>query len=101
MSPQEIKIAAPDLTMSEPPVYANVAHVSYTPYDFRITFSLLMTPHDQPAADPLDAGLTPRGVVEVVLPAASVDSLAELLRAGLGEFVDRFGAPRPQLRRSA
>lgn len=101
MSPQEIKVAAPDLTMSAAPVYANVAHVSYTPYDFRITFSLLMAPHDQPAANPLDAGLTPRGVVEVVLPAAAVDSLAELLRAEMGDFVERFGAPQPQLRRSA
>jgi len=29
------------------PVYANVAHATFTPYHFRVTFSLLTVPHDQ------------------------------------------------------
>ena len=91
-------IGLPDLTTAAPPVYANVAHTSFTPYDFRITFSLLTLPHDQsPAAGvELEAvSLTPQAVVQVVLPAAAMDSVVELLRAELDRFIERFGPPEP------
>jgi hypothetical protein len=37
--------------------------------------------------------LTPKAVVQVVLPAAAMDSVVELLRAELDRFVERFGPP--------
>jgi hypothetical protein len=93
-------VGLPDLTTATPPVYANVAHTSFTPYDFRITFSLLTLPHDQapgPARGPDVISLTPRAVAQVVLPAAAMDSVVELLRAELGRFVEQFGPPQPTL----
>ena len=44
-----LPVEAPDVTADTPaPIYANVAHTSFTPYDFRITFSLLTQRHDRP-----------------------------------------------------
>jgi len=81
-------------------VYANAVHISFTPFDVRLTFSFLETPHDQPpGAVPLPAA-PPRAVGEVVLPAA-IDSVLDLLRAELERYVERFGAPRPALQQAA
>lgn len=66
--PMTLAVRAPDLSTVGEPDYANIVHVSYTPYDFRVTFSLLMTPHEQGA--PAPGALTPRAVREVVLPTA-------------------------------
>ncbi|MEW6475490.1 MAG: DUF3467 domain-containing protein [Actinomycetota bacterium] len=99
MDPQLVTLAvdAPDRSAVGPPVYANVAHVSSTPYDFRLTFSLLSTSQDGRArlvAEP------PRAIAEVVFPAGAVDSLVELLREELDRFVDEFGPPRPSVQRA-
>jgi len=99
VDPQLVTLAvdAPDVSALGPPAYANVAHVSSTPYDFRITFSLLST------SDNGRAGLVaerPRAIAEVVFPVGAVESLVELLRAELDRFVDEFGPPRPHVHRS-
>jgi Protein of unknown function (DUF3467) len=94
---EKLVVGLPDLTDAGRPVYANVAHVSWTPYDFRITFSLLVTPHDGAAPARPDATFVPRAVAEVVIPAAAVESLTDLLRTELSRFVDRMGAPQPHL----
>jgi hypothetical protein len=86
-----ISVARPDYSLADAPEYANVTHVSYTPYDFRITFSLLPSPRT-------DTGLpleTPQAVVEVILPPAAVESLMDLMRVQFDRFVEEFGAPRP------
>jgi hypothetical protein len=31
-----LDVDSPDVSTVGPPVYANIAHVSYTPYDFRL-----------------------------------------------------------------
>lgn len=78
------------------PVYANVAHVTFTPYDFRVTLSLLTLPHDETSGHTTDiAALTPRAVAQVVVPAGAVGSLVDLLRADLDRYIEQFGAPRP------
>jgi hypothetical protein len=78
-------------------VYADVTHVAFTPYDFRITFSLLRSPRGEPGL-PVE---TPEAIVEVVLPPAAVDSLIDLLRTQFDRFVDEFGAPRPSVQVSS
>jgi hypothetical protein len=99
----DLSVGLPDLTGAAPPVYANVAHASFTPYDFRITFSLLTFPDDRVPAPGADSGvmsLTPRAVAQVVLPAASIDSVVDLLRTELDRFVEEFGAPQPTVMRA-
>jgi hypothetical protein len=101
--PMTLAVRGPDLSTVGEPDYANVVHVSYTPYDFRVTFSLLMTPHEQGAALPPGgslAALTPRAVREVVLPASAVESLIDVLQAQLDEFVGRYGPVEPSVRQS-
>jgi len=98
---EKLIVGLPDLTDAGRPVYANVAHVSWTPYDFRLTFSLLVPSHDGAPPGRPDAPSVPRAVAEVVMPAAAVGSLADLLRTELNEFVDRLGAPQPHLRQTA
>jgi hypothetical protein len=83
--------------MVGPPVYANTASVTFTPYDFRITFSLLTLPHDQgsvPQPAPDGLVLTPRAVAEVLIPAGEASLMADLLTAELKQYVRRFGEPR-------
>jgi hypothetical protein len=95
MDANKLVVRPPDMAGAAPPIYANVAHVSSTPYDFRLTFSLLSTPHDRSDRDPLAPALPPRPVVEVILPAAAVGSILDLVRFEFDEFVQRFGAPQP------
>jgi hypothetical protein len=93
-------IETPDLATAGVPVYANVVHTSFTPYDFRITFSLLTVPHDQPGGagtEPEVVSLTPQAVAQVVLPAGALASVVDLLRAQLDQFIDQFGAPQPSV----
>lgn len=96
MSAQELVVEPPDLTNAAPAIYADVAHVSFTPFDFRITFSLLPTPQAG-RDDPLAPAAPPVAVADVVLPANAVEGLLDLLRAELNDFSDRFGAPRSVL----
>ena len=101
MDAEKLVVGLPDLTDAGRPVYANVAHVSWTPYDFRLTFSLLVTPHGGAAPARPDSPFVPHAVAEIVMPAAAVESLADLLRTELTDFVDRLGAPQPHLRQTA
>jgi hypothetical protein len=99
----DLAIGLPDMSTVGAPVYANVAHANSTPYDFRLTFSLLTVPHDE-AGDPTAlAGMVmaPRAVVQVVIPAGAVESVVDLLRAELDRYIDEFGPPRPTVVRSA
>ena len=99
MDPNVVTLAvdAPDVSALGSPIYANVAHVSSTPYDFRITFSLLSTSQDGTAALVTER---PRAIAEVIFPAAAAESLADLLREELDRFVEEFGPPRPSVHRS-
>jgi hypothetical protein len=100
----DLAVGLPDLSMAAAPVYANVAHTTFTPYDFRVTFSLLTVPHDQAPgslASIAALALQPRAVAQVVLPAGAVESLVDLLRAEFDRYVEQFGPPRPTVARSA
>jgi hypothetical protein len=94
----DLAVGLPDLSTVGAPVYANVAHVTSTPYDFRVTFSLLTVPHGESPGGMSDIAalaLAPRAVAQVVVPAGAVGAMAELLRAELDRYVDRFGQPQP------
>ena len=99
MDPQLVTLAvdAPDVSALGPPLYANVAHVSSTPYDFRITFSLLSTQKDGRAGVVAERQ---QAIAEVLFPAGAMESLVDLLREELDRFVDEFGPPRPNVHRS-
>jgi hypothetical protein len=97
LTTQAFTIAPPDVSAVAPFVYGNTASVTFTPYDFRITFSLLTLPHDQgsvPQPPPGAVVLTPRAVDEVVIPAGEASQLADLLKAELKEYVQPFGEPQ-------
>ena len=87
-----LTIAPPDVSAVGVPVYANTATATFTPYDFRITFSLLTFPHDEGSV-PDGLVLTPRAVAEVVIPAGGASLLADLLAAEFKQYVRRFGEP--------
>jgi hypothetical protein len=91
-------IQPPDLSELGVPMYANVVHVSSTPHDFKLTFSFLASPIDQPdAATPA----VPKAVGEVVLPASAVDALLDVIKVEKGRFAERYGSPRPVLQEAA
>src|SRR3954464_15004076 len=91
-----LTIASPDISTLGLPIYANTATVTFTPYDFRLTFSLMRVPHDQDAAarPPADAFvLTPQAVVEVMVPPGEARVLSDLLAAEFKQYVGKFGEP--------
>ena len=94
-----LSVGSPDVTADTPsPIYANVAHTSFTPYDFRITFSLLTPPHERPPVPGPSTGvltMDPEAVAQIVVPAGSVGGLIDLLRTQLDQFVEEFGEPQP------
>ncbi|HZA79027.1 MAG TPA: hypothetical protein VE623_21840 [Acidimicrobiales bacterium] len=94
----DLAVGLPDLSTAAATVYANVAHATFTPYDFRLTFSLLIAPHDQTSGDTTDiaaVALAPRAVAQIVVPAGAVGSLVDLLRAAFDRYIEQFGPPRP------
>jgi hypothetical protein len=95
---QQLVVDRPDLSDAGRPFYANVAHVAYTPFDFRLTFSLLASPRDGADLDPLLPEERPDVVAEIVIPVAAVDSLTDLLGTALASYQEHFGAPGPQVR---
>jgi len=101
METKRLVIGPPDMTGAPLPVYANITHASFTPYDFRLTFSLLSTPHDRSERDPLAPSAPPRPVVEVVVPVGAVRSLLDVVGLEYDDFVKRFGAPQPHLAQAA
>ena len=101
MDPHKLTVRDPDLTATADPVYANVVHISFTPYDFRVTFSLMSTPLDGSEPGSLVGPFVPRGVAEIVMPAAAVEAFADLLRSELRQFVERFGEPQPRPSRAS
>ena len=99
----DLAVGLPDMSTVGVPVYANVAHATSTPYDFRVTFSLLTVPHDDVGGPSALGGMVmaPRAVAQVVIPVGAVESVVDLLRAELDRYIDEFGAPRPTVVRSA
>jgi hypothetical protein len=92
MEIRPLVIQPPDLGDLGLPMYANVVHVSSTPHDFKITFSFLASPIDQPEpATPV----VPKAVGEVVLPASAIDALLDVVKVEMERFADRHGSPRP------
>jgi hypothetical protein len=103
MQRHDLAVGLPDMSTVGAPVYANVAHANSTPYDFRVTFSLMTVPHDEVGGPSALAGMVmvPRAVAQVVIPVGAVESVVDLLRAELDRYVDEFGPPRPTVARSA
>jgi hypothetical protein len=93
MALHDVAIRPPDVSGLGEPAYANVAHVSATPYDFRLTFSLLTTPHEGTEVVASTPTFVPRAVTEVVLPAAVVPGVIDLLRAEFESYVSKYGRP--------
>lgn len=91
----ELDVRAPDLTGMGAPTYANVVHVTSTPYDFHLTFSLMQTPHDQPPGEVFVAEEAPRAIAEILLPAGSIEALLAAVRHELDIYAKRFGTPHP------
>jgi hypothetical protein len=98
---QQLVVDLPDTSVAGRPFYANVSHVTHTPFDFRLTFSLLARPRPGADVDPLVAEERPDVVAEIVIPVAAVSSLIDLLKAELSSYQSRFGSTGPQLRQAS
>ena len=91
----ELEVRRPDLRGIGAQTYANVVHVTSTPYDFRLTFSLMQTPHDQPASEVFVAEEAPQAVAEILLPAGGIEAVLAAVRHELDIYAERFGTPHP------
>lgn len=77
------------------PVYANAANINFTPHDFRLMFSLFLSPL-QVSPEDAEGGtveIHPQAVAHVVVPATLMHALISLLQAQFGEYLKQFGPP--------
>lgn len=76
-------------------VYANHLNVTFSPHDFRFTFSLLEMPLEVP--EDAEAGgrieLRPHAVANVVVPASMMHALMSLLQQQFSRYLTQFGPP--------
>lgn len=75
------------------PTYANFAAVNHTPWDFRVTFAQLQVPHERGTGEVV---LTPRAVVDLVLPAGAVHGLIMALKENYDAYLAAYGPPALQ-----
>jgi hypothetical protein len=89
----------PDLTSGPTPSYANVTHVSHTPFDVRLTFSLLEAPLEDGssgvgvAVDTPLISVRPTAVAEIVMPPQGVEARIDVLRGEHDRYRDEVGTP--------
>lgn len=90
----QITIGKPEIPEYLRPTYANLVNGNFTPYDFRLVFSLLTTPVGGP---PDGAGsvveVHPVAVADIVIPASVMHGLISLLQEQFNAYLDQFGAP--------
>jgi hypothetical protein len=91
---------APELSSGPTPTYANVSHVSHTPFDIRLTFSLLRAPLEEGsspggavAVDVPLMSVQPTAVAEIVMPPEGVEALIDVLRDELDRYRDEVARP--------
>jgi Protein of unknown function (DUF3467) len=77
------------------PVYANSANINFTPHDFRLMFSLFLSPLQIPveAVEEGTVQVHPQAVAHVVVPASLMHALISLLQAQFNEYLRQFGPP--------
>ncbi len=86
-------IGPPELPEYLRSTYANIVAANFTPYDFRLVFSLLTTPLDMGADDSGTVTLRPTGVADIIIPASVMHGLISLLQEQFNLYLDQFGAP--------
>ena len=88
-------IGPPDMGEYLRPQYANTVNVNFTPYDFKILFSLLTIPIAAPkgATPGKPVELHPVGVAEVVIPASVMHATIALLQRQFDLYLNQYGAP--------
>ncbi|HVT20689.1 MAG TPA: DUF3467 domain-containing protein [Mycobacteriales bacterium] len=87
MSEQQIEIQVPDDMQNG--VYANMAVVWHTPFDFTMDFAVLQP--TMPGAD--GSAVTPaRVVARVKFPPAQIFQLLQAINANMTKYEESFGA---------
>jgi hypothetical protein len=88
----QAQIGAPEMGEYLRPQYANTVASNFTPWDFRIIFSLLAIPPQVPGSGK-NVEVHPQAVADIVLPAAVMHSLIALLQRQFDQYLDQYGAP--------
>lgn len=76
------------------PVYANQLNMTFTPHDFKMTFSYLALPNEPPTADADGkVEIRPTAVASVVIPATLMHAVMGVLNAQFDKYLQQFGPP--------
>ena len=92
---QQIRVGPPTEPDYLRPVYANTLNINFTPYDFKLTFSLLNMPLEiPPGADPGEPiEVHPSAVAEVIVPATLMHALISVINDQFDRYLEQFGPP--------
>lgn len=77
------------------PVYANFANVSFSPYDFRVTFALAKAPRPGPETEAAQSSgnLNPEAVADLVVPVGMIPGLIQALSTSYSQYLTNYGIP--------
>ena len=78
------------------PVYANHVQVNHTPWDFRLTFSVLRAPvpgQEQDEVNKKGGVVHPEAIADIIVPANLMHGLIAALQTNFSSYLDQFGPP--------
>jgi hypothetical protein len=76
------------------PVYANQLNMTFTPHDFKLTFSYLALPNEPPVPGPDGTvQIRPTAVASVVIPATLMHALMSVFNTQFDKYLQQFGPP--------
>jgi len=70
-------------------------NVTYTPWDFRMTFGVLKTPLPGSEVEQAQQAqqVQPEAVADLILPANLIHGVIGALREGFDRYIEQYGAP--------
>lgn len=88
----EVHVAPPEVGDFVRPIYANAINMNHTPHDFRIVFSQLSIPlEDPPPGERLE--LTPQAVADIRIPAGVMYALLGVMKDQFDKYLTAYGPP--------
>ena len=77
------------------PLYANYVSVNHTPWDFRLTFSVVKAPVPGPEREEAErqATLLGEAVADLMIPASLMHGLISALTSNFDTYIKQYGPP--------
>ena len=92
---EEVRIVGIEVPDFLRPQYANHVSINHTPWDFRLTFSVLRTPlvGAETKEAKADGGVHAEAIADMIIPANLMFGLITALQSNFDGYMNEYGAP--------